>query len=277
MHSIKNIAVISDIHAGCQFGLCPPEIALDGGGVYHASELQNIVFGWWGEYWQWVQDAVGGEPFAVVFNGDALDGRHHHATTQISQNLSDQARIAAAMLAPVVDLCEGRYYHIRGTEAHVGQTGEDEERLAQSIGAIPDKYGHHARWEIWIRCGPRLCHILHHIGTTGSVAYESTAPMKELSEAFTHSARWSTEPPAVVVRSHRHQNIEIRVPCDWGNGIVFTTAGWQLKTPLVHRIPGARLTTPQIGGSLIRYNERDDEIYTRHMVWKIPQPDIEVV
>ena len=34
------------------------------------------------------------EPYAVLINGDSLDGVHHNSTTQISHNLGDQAFIA---------------------------------------------------------------------------------------------------------------------------------------------------------------------------------------
>ncbi len=97
---INNLVIVSDLHCGCQMGLCPRGgVRLDGGGVYKPSKLQRIVWGWWEEFWgEWIPSVVKGEPYAVCINGDAIEGRHHQATTQITQNLADQAGIAYRLL-----------------------------------------------------------------------------------------------------------------------------------------------------------------------------------
>lgn len=266
---VSNLVVISDTHCGCQFGLHPPEdITLDGGGIYVPSDLQRKVWAWWRAFWdEWVPEACHGEPFTVVVNGDMLDGRHHGSVTQVSQNLADQQRIAEAVFAPIVQRCEGRFYVIRGTEAHVGQSAENEENCARALGAVPDDNGLYSRFELWMRVGTGLVHLMHHIGTTGSSHYESSAVLKELTESYAEAGRWCKEPPDVVVRSHRHRHLEVRVPTSLGYGISFCTAGWQLKTPFAYRVAGGRYTTPQVGGSIIR--QGDSDLYTRHKVWGV--------
>lgn len=271
---VNNLVIVSDLHCGCQLGLCPPEgAALDEGGRYKQSPLQRVVWKCWREFWdKWVPDAVRGEPFAVLVNGDALDGVHHGSTTQITHNLARQAVIAESVLAPVARACQGRFYMTRGTEAHVGPSGAEEERLAKLLGAVPDEEDRHARYELFVQVGEGLVHAMHHIGTTGSMHYESTAVMKELSESYGEAGRWGRNPPDVVVRSHRHRHMEVRVPTRLGYGISFVTAGWQLKTPFAYRIPGGRITTPQIGGSVIR--QGDEDLYTRHRTWSMPTPKV---
>lgn len=265
----NNIIVCSDLHAGCSLGLCPPEGAqLDEGGVYKPSKLQGKVWEMWTEFWEeWVPRVTRGEPYTVVMNGDAIDGVHHGSTTQISHNMKDQVALARRILEPIVDKCEGRYYHIRGTEAHVGKSAEHEETLARALGAIPNDVGQYARWDLWKRLGPHLVHFLHHVGSTGSSAYESTAVYKELVEAFVEAGRWGDQPPQIVVRSHRHRCLEVRVPTVNGYGIAVVTPAWQLKTPFAQKIPGARQSQPQFGGILIRLG--DEEIHTRLKVWRI--------
>jgi len=273
---INNLIVISDLHCGCRMGLCPPQgMKLDDGGRVTPSKLQRTVWRWWEEFWnEWVPDVTRGEPYAVVLNGDAVDGAHHNSTTQMSQNIEDQVEMTYEILRPVVEACEGRYYHLRGTEAHVGQSGVDEERLAKRLGAIPDESGKHARWEMWIRVGHGLVNIMHHIGTAGSMAYETSAIQKELEQAIVEAGRWNDEIPDVVARSHRHRNAETRIQTYKGFATSFTTAGWQLKTPFVYRVAGARQTQPQIGGSLIRSGDQD--VFTRHFLKNIARPKIEV-
>lgn len=264
---IKNVIVISDTHCGDQLALCPPKIRLAHGGFYEASRFQLAVYDFWVQFWnEWVPQVTRGEKYAVVHNGDAIEGRHHQASHQISQDKSDQQNVAYEMLAPVVEKCEGRFYLVSGTAAHVGEAAEDEEKLAHRLGAVPDETGRRSRYEMYLQIGNCLAHFSHHIGTTGSMAYETTALTKEYNEFCAESARWGRVIPDVVVRSHRHRHSEVRVPTAGGYGIIFVTSSWQLKTPSLFRAPGGRVSTPTVGGSLIR--QGDEEFYTRHRTWE---------
>jgi hypothetical protein len=268
----NNLIVVSDTHCGCRLGLCPPQpIPLDSGGTYQSSEFQRKVWGLWLQFWQeWVPEVTRGEPFDVVHNGDAVDGCHHNSTTQISHNLEDQSRIAELVLQDVVAQCRnsgGTYYHIRGTEAHVGQSGENEERLARHLGAKPNREGQHARFDLWKRVGNCLVHLLHHIGTTSSAAHESSAVNAELTAEYVEAARWHREPPDFIVRSHRHRSIAVDLDSAKGYAAAIVTPAWQGKTPYVWKIPGARISEPQFGGIVIR--QGDEEYYYRRKVWSL--------
>ena len=266
----RNLIVVSDTHSGCRLGLMHPDgIHVDGGGQYLPSEFQLKMWALWREFWDvWVPEVTKGEPFDVVHNGDALDGVHHNSTTQISHNMEDQQRIAEAVLAPVVAQCKasgGIYYHIRGTEAHVGQSGEYEERLARMLGAKPNSEGQYARFDLWKRVGNALVHLLHHVGTTGSAAHESSAVNAELTAEYVEAARWHREPPDFIVRSHRHRSIAVDLNSAKGYAAAIVTPAWQGKTPYVWKVPGARISEPQLGGVLIR--QGDEEFYYRRKVW----------
>lgn len=264
---INNLVTISDTHFGDQLSLCPREIKLAHGGTYRASRFQNFIEECWLQFWNvWVPKVTRGEKFAVLFNGDMLEGKHHGATHPISQNLADQDNIAYELMAPVIDKCEGRFYFVSGTPVHGGEAGENEEKLAERLGAIPDEMGRRTRYEIWIQVGKALVHASHHIGVTGSMAYETTALTKEFNEFCAESARWKQQMPDIVARAHRHRHSEVRVPTANGYGIIFVSPSWQLKTPYVFKIPGGRTSTPQIGGCLIR--QGDEEFYTRHITWE---------
>lgn len=264
----KQVVVVSDIHAGCRMGLCPDSgVKLDDGGMYMPSAIQLKMHDMWREFWdEWVPQVTQGEPYDVVFNGDAIDGCHHNSTHQWSHNMKDQQECAYALLKPVADGAV-RYYHIRGTEAHVGQSGVHEEQLAQRLGAVPNAEGQHARWELWYRVSGHLVHFLHHVGSTGSAAYEATAVHKELTESFVEAGRWGREAPQVVVRSHRHRYIKDEIAGEKGYYVSVVTPAFQAKTPFTWKIPGARLSQPQFGGLLIR--KGDEELHTRAKVWSL--------
>lgn len=268
----RNLIVVSDTHSGCRLALLHPDgITVDGGGRYLPSDFQRKLWHWWEEFWNdWVPKVTRGEPFDLVHNGDAIEGVHHRSTTQISHNLEDQQRIAEAVLRPVVDQCRasgGTYYHIRGTEAHVGQSGEFEERLARTLGAKPNADGQYARFDLWKRVGSPdgpLVHLLHHVGTTGSAAHEASAVNAELTAEFVEAARWARQPPDFIVRSHRHRSIAVDLNSARGYAAAIVTPAWQGRTPFTWKIPGARISEPQVGGVLIR--EGDEEFYYRRWV-----------
>jgi len=276
---IRNIVVISDTHVGCSMGLVNPEhTKKDGGGAYKLSSLQQKLWDWWEIFWgEWVPKHTNNEPFVVVHNGDVIDGVHHGSTHQWTHNMHNQRLAAEHILEPVRDLCKGQLYIVRGTEAHVGKSGEHEEELAKNLEAIPDDEGNHARWDLWIRIGGRLVHFLHHIGTTASAAHEASAVNAELTSEYVEAARWSEEPPAMIVRSHRHRFIKVEIAAETGEnvdhdkpaaeGSAFVTPAWQLKTPFAWRLAGARISTPQIGGVLIRAG--DEELHIRKCIWRV--------
>jgi hypothetical protein len=277
-----SLVVVSDIHAGCQLGLFPDrELILDEH-PYRPSDFQRKLWSWWREFWdEWLPATVHDDQYDLLFNGDALDGVHHKAVTQITHNLTSQREIALACLQPEVDRClkrGGRYFHVSGTEVHVGKSAQDEEQLAKDLGAKPNRQGRHARWDLWIRVGKGLVHALHHIGITGSQAAEATAVHKELTDSFTEAGRWRDRPPDFVVRSHRHRYIRTAIAIEDTGGVdeaqAVVTPGWQGKTPHVFKIAGGRLARPQFGGIVIRQHP-DGVLYLRKFVRSIERSPTE--
>lgn len=273
---VNHIVYVSDTHSGCGVALCPDSVRLDDGGEYRPSKFQKKIGAMWDEFWgEFVPETTHGEPFIVVHNGDAIDGAHHDSVTQITNNLGIQGDIAYDILKPVVEACEGRYYHIRGTEAHVGKSAQEEERLARRLGAIPNQEGQYARYDLWLRLGNTLIHSLHHVGSTGSQAYEATAVHKEMTEMFIEAARWGQAAPDIMVRSHRHRSIKITIPTVKGIAQAVVTPCWQGKTPYAWKIPGARLSTPQFGGVVVSWAPRSKLSFTREKVWTVDPSPIE--
>lgn len=166
----------------------------------------------------------------------------------------------------------GKYYQVRGTPAHVGESAVYEEQLAQRLNATPNKYGQYARYRIRKKVGDCIVHAMHHVGTTSSSAHESSAVNAELAAEFNEAARWRREIPDYVVRSHRHRSIAVEI--DTANGIAagIVTPCWQLKTPFAWKVPGARISLPQFGGIVIR--QGDVEHYWRRKVYSIETDEL---
>lgn len=269
--SITNLLVISDTHLGCQHGLCSPDgHRMDDGGRYFPSPNQRVLCRWWetmvGEWLPW---ATKGEPFALCVNGDAIDGVHHNSVTQWTHNITTQAEAARDVIGPLAERASALYW-VRGTEAHVGKSGQDEERLARDLGAVQNDSGQYAAYQLRIMVGDALVDCQHHIGIAGSVAYETTALTKEMNEAYADSARWGQDPPQVMVRSHRHRCAKVVLPSAKGDTLCIVTPAWQLRTPFSYRVLGGRTITPHIGAVLVRW--ANGEIFTREFVRTISPP-----
>lgn len=269
--------VVSDMHVGCQLGLMRPGGArLDEGGAYTANAIQRKIWEMWDHFWRkWVPHITDRRRYDVIINGDTIEGVHHKSVTQWTSHLDAQAAHAERILRPIferVHALGGRVYWIRGTEAHVGPSAQEEERLARALGATRNRVHQYARYDLWKRVGRGIIHALHHIGTTGSAQYESTAVHRELIEAYAEAGRWRERPPDAVVRSHRHRFLRTEIPAASGNAFGVTTPGWQAKTPFAYRIAGARQSTPQFGGLCVLQGE--EGLYLRHKVWTIGRSEL---
>lgn len=216
LQRLNNVLVISDTHVGSKLAILHAPVITDEGGEYHPSPLQKQLFQFWQHiFHEWLPEATKGEPFAIIHNGDVIDGSHHGTTTVITNNLHDQCLFAYDLLKPVVAQANGMFFMVRGTEAHSGKSAQEEENLARQLEAIPNEHGRYCRYDLWLRLGQRfLIHAMHHIGSTGSNAYEATAIHKEVTESLTEAARWGYEPPDVIVRC-LHPNCQILTEFGW--------------------------------------------------------------
>lgn len=269
-----NIIVVSDTHCNSTIGLCRPEgHRLDDGGAYKPSKFQRALWGMFSDFCsEWVPRVTRGGPWDLVINGDAIDGDHHKTPTIISRNLQDQFRVARDTLSGIVKQCKdsgGSYYHVRGTEAHVGPSAQEEERLAEALGSVPDKTGNYSRWRLRLKLGDHIVAFRHHIGGGQSGAYEGTALTKTQYSQFSDAGRWGRPVAQVDVRSHRHRYGKWEKDGAQGHYITVVTPGWQGLTPFSHRMSEPQ--EPEFGGVLVRLG--DEEIYARSKVYSIGAED----
>jgi hypothetical protein len=220
----------------------------DNGVMVMPSEFQSKLNDrFWNGLIPWVVEETGGK-FNVVVNGDLVDGVHHGAVTQWSHNMLDQRNACIEFLRPLRAMAN-RFIVVRGTESHVGQSGQHDEAIAQALNAEKSPQGTYSHWEVFLRFGGKLVHIAHHIGATTSPFAKSSALQRQIALSYVNSGRWGDEPPVMFVRSHRHQCSWVGEPC--ANGIVtcVVTPAWQMKTPYVHKM--SLMQEPEYGGILL--------------------------
>ncbi len=160
--------MVSDLHCGSTVGLCPPEVTVEGGGSYEANLVQRWMWECWedctGCVWKrkrshqgdempgeisapnrkgWIRRVAKGRKWALVINGDAVEGTHHHQVEVIGNDVALHAAIARQILGALAEGAD-KVYFVRGTEVHVGTV---ENGLAVHIGAKYCKANKTFCWE----------------------------------------------------------------------------------------------------------------------------------
>jgi hypothetical protein len=265
------VAVVADLHINSTTGLCPPGMDLDDGGSYQPSEGQRFLWRSWLDYWQVVDDLVGDDPLYVVVNGDAVDADIKDRSAQmVSRNLATILDAAITVLEPVRRLAH-RLFIIRGTESHVGLSGQIEEELAGDLDA--EKDGDRASWwQLRAKFAGAEFDIAHH-ASMGRLPWTSANAGNKLAAlAVMAAGEEGCKPPAVVVRSHVHKWSESGKNY---SALACTTPCWQLPTAYSYRLGGVDalhiggVWFEVVNGKITRY---DRELYfpARKEIWTEP-------
>ena len=246
------IAVVSDLHCNSTVGLCPREgIQRDDGDYYMPSKAQIWQWERWEMYWAEVAQTVKdtGALLIEVFNGDGVDGDHHGTRQIATRNMKTQHNIARGVLEVPLALDPHATFIIRGTGSHVGEQAENEEAIAEEIGAepCPDVPGRFSTYERKIELCGKLFTFKHH-GRTGYRPWTKQSAIGLLAEdIWVRHMKAGERPPDVAIRSHVHQY------ADSGPGTstrAITTNPWQLKTMFGEMVAAEAI--PSIGGLIIK-------------------------
>lgn len=241
------LAVVSDVHCGSTLAPCPPEgVRLDDGGTYHPSKVQQWLWECWEDYWGKVgalRDKHKADLW-FVSNGDAVEGDHHGTSQIISRNLEAQNYVRDRVYGVPLALHPKRVFIVRGTEAHVGPSGNQEEALARHMKAEKDPdSGTWSWWHLRLKAHDVLLDFKHH-GRTGGRPWTRASALGILaSEILQECAEYGAQYPDVAVRAHKHvrgdsyNNHPVRV---------IAQPAWQIKTGHGHKVVAESLAA--LGG-----------------------------
>jgi len=253
------LVATSDLHAGSTVGLCPPNgIKLDDGGYYKPGKHQDWLWECWEDAWKKVDRIVDGVDWQLVLNGDMIDGFHHN-TPQICSSLTGtHMGLAMDCLEQCPLKLNPKAVHvIKGTEAHVGRSGESEEGLARIIAnqgfnvvRDPDT-GMSSSFERRLMVGDKLVHLTHH-GRQGQRSHTRDA----YSRLFAHDiweehVRRGDRPPDLCIYGHHHRYMDSGFIHDLPTRAV-TLPAWQLRTAFSHRC--AFTSMPDVGLTIFRFD-----------------------
>ena len=241
---------MSDLHCGSTVALLPPEFETQEGQVVRQNKVQQWLWQCWTDATEvWLNKIVGDDPFALVVNGDAIEGVHHGTTQVISPDPTDHRIAAQRVLEPLAER-SAAVFVVRGTEVH---TKNSENHLASSLGARPHPDTGMPAADRWlIDCAKTRCVFRHHIGVTSRAYLEASQLSIHLGNEQIEAARVGHPVPRVIGCAHRH-----RYGCyDDSRGLCFVSPPWQALTRHGHKVVSAAVTRP--GMVLLDWREKPD-------------------
>lgn len=245
------ISVISDTHTNSTVGLLDPDgMSLDDGGRRRPNPIQSHLYERFSKYLDTLRGATRkGDKVYGIHLADAVDNIAQAKTTQlISRNEADIVRGGYDTLRPWVDLCRDGVFMIRGTPAHVGQSGYLEEILADRIGTLrwPKDSSTASLPYLEATFGGVFIHAAHH-ATLGRLPWTRLNSLGNQSYKLVNAyAKKHQPPPTIALRGHCHRTADshdaypvrfIIAPC------------WQMQTEYGNKLSPGEL--PEIGGIII--------------------------
>lgn len=233
----KVLIDVSDIHCGSEVGLAPPVTTTRKGNII--SFGGNLVQEWLWQHWtrgiKEALDYIGGDPFALLINGDATEGAHHHNNDElIAADIETHTNMAFDCLKPLAARSK-KTFVVAGTECHTrGMETILARKLKAERGEALDK------WHFTIND----CEIdaAHHTSVTSRAYLEASAMSIMMGNARVNYTRSGHTVPKVFLRGHRH--------CGGyysdGDGLFAVTGAWQFLTRHGHKVVTDSIPRPSI-------------------------------
>ena len=247
--SIRALVVVSDTHCGSVVGLMPPNFETSEGNKIAHNAVQNFLWESWLDAVRFVEDTLAGSAYALVLNGDAIEG-DHHGTKQIwSKDIADHVECAGQVLG-MLSRRANKTYIVRGTECHTHNT---EVTLGKILNAEKNPDSKLPAFDrLHLRVAGVPCAFRHHIGTSVKSWTESTALAGALAEEIIQAVRNGEEPPRVVCAAHRHKFGVIQN----AHGMCVVSPPWQMLTRFGFKaVPEART---QPGIYILDWRDKED-------------------
>lgn len=267
---IRKVLVISDTHCGSKLGLCPPNAtSVEGDPISQSAENAWVWERWCEFQTQWLPDIIKGDPYALVLNGDLIEGVHHGGSQVLSNQPADHFLIASLALEPVAAKA-AKVFVILGTETHTG--AHSEHQMAYMLGAEPNGK-RHAWPELNLQVHGCSCKFVHHMPTSAVDWTRGGGLSRQRAAAQLEAARHGETVPKVVVGGHRH--IFDCLTDQWGMSIACPP--WQVKTRYAEKVATHSRST--VGGVVLDWSGKAEgelpQVHARTWAAALP-PEIKL-
>lgn len=219
------LGLVSDLHAGSQYGLVPRQWWPQGGmKSFPSASFISYLWECWEHY------CANCPPLdCLIVNGDLIEGENpskRDAMDAMTDNLLTQGQMAEVALGMLIDKTKPKtIWIIRGTPYHDGKHFETLESIARNLGA--EKWADH-RWTGYVLEGAWRgikLNVTHHM-TTGAI-YTGTLATRTALFATAAERLGHTNEADLIVRSHLHMKY---VGKSYGKWVVLMPC-WKLVTP----------------------------------------------
>lgn len=245
------LVVMSDLHSGSIHALTVGRVwqGRQTAQVYPTSYQQKIR-AQFEAFMAEVKAARKGRKVKLVFNGDCLEGDHHHSGDVFTVDMLEMANIAVELIEEFkrgIDWQRGdEVYITRGTDVHVKNF---EEYIGREVNAVPD--GMYYAWDLLtLDVNGVLAWFVHHGPKAGMGANEGNSLRAWLKNIYYDCLKNGERHPDIVFTGHVHQPYwtcqETRSSMTFGlmHGVI--TPSWQQKTRYAHM--AAPVAKNRIGG-----------------------------
>jgi hypothetical protein len=235
--------VMSDNHAGYQFGLVPPNVKLpklddylaratmEGATPQTEEQVEGLFMGWYDyevwtpeltatqkQLWEWfetdrqaVLDWIDGDPFYLIHIGDTCQGNALPRQYLMTPRFIDQLIIAEEILAPIAEQpnCLGGRF-VKGTTWHAGYHGSAEMTVARLLQKRTKK-----PFKVWYHMDMHLdgirWDIAHHGPNNSAREWLAGNSLRYYTrDLVARHLKNGEQPPDVVLRGHYHdRKIEV--------------------------------------------------------------------
>lgn len=233
------VAVPSDTHSFSTLGLMmPKQVQLDDGGFYNPSVGQKeVLWKMWEEAWERVRELRKRSRLIVIHNGDAVEGTHDKVLNVVSRRREEQERSHIEVMDWALRKAkfgkDDKLFYLRGTQWHTGRGAESDERIAEDLGATPEREGRYSHYHLRLKVNEFLIDVAHHGPGPGSRAWtKENSLYHTIKSVYFNSLEEGMEIPRAWIRGHYHQFID--PPSYTGNhGTItgFLAPAFQLITP----------------------------------------------
>jgi hypothetical protein len=246
MRKAKVVGIVSDMHVGSKYALCPPVVDTSSGGEYKASPLQLEIY----EFWEQLARKWRNKFDCLVLNGEPIDGPGKNGSRGQDcwdTDVKSQMRAANQCL----DMFgKPTRYMTMGSAYHTTVEGQSiDEFFGEKYGFIKNrKKGCYAPKKLTLNVDGIIFEFSHVAPYTRVWPYLAPSG-NELKNLLAHAAAKKRERPDIVVRSHVHYAFDYRI----GDSIhLIQTPSWKLYDSYILNKSPAGYIDPHIGMYVVK-------------------------
>lgn len=257
---VQLAVIYSDTHCGSKWGLMNPEATDEEGTPLGMNPVQQWLWDCFKDSRQWVWRTCGTDPYALIINGDLIDGDHHGTKEIVSKEVGVHCQIAVDCFKPLA-AAAAHTFVVEGTNSH---TGNKERSIGAALGAVCDPRGAASWKELPLEIHGCYGIVRHHLGATARPYLEGSQLSINIGVEIQEAARHGDRIPKWFARAHRHRHGKF----EDGHALMVVTGGWQGASRWLKQAMPAAVAAPSVWILDWRDKEEGELPDTRYRIYE---------